>query len=71
MSGVLDRRRLIQGSASLAALGFAGCATTKAPPPAFLVPQLAPIRASLDRLFDITVCLRPSAPRGRVSTPSR
>jgi D-amino-acid oxidase len=63
MSGVLDRRRLIQGSASLAALGLAGCAAAKAPP-SVLVPQLAPIRASLDRLFDITVCLRPFRAQG-------
>jgi len=58
MNGTLDRRSLIRGSASLAALGFAGCATTKAPS-SVLTPPLAPIRASLDRLFDITVCLRP------------
>jgi D-amino-acid oxidase len=56
---MLDRRRLIQGSASLAVLGVAGCAAAPvAAPPAPLVP-LAPIRASLNRLFDITVCLRP------------
>jgi glycine/D-amino acid oxidase-like deaminating enzyme len=58
----LDRRRLIQGSASLAALGLAGCAAAPAAAPvAKPVPviPLAPIRASVDRLFDITVCLRP------------
>ncbi len=64
MGGALDRRRLIQGSASLAVLGLAGCATTKAPPPSVIVPPLAPIRASLDRLFDITVCLRPFRAQG-------
>lgn len=58
MNGTLDRRRLMRGSASLAVLGLAGCAT-KAPPPSVFVPPLAPIRAGLDRLFDITVCLRP------------
>ncbi|HWA92408.1 MAG TPA: FAD-dependent oxidoreductase [Rhizomicrobium sp.] len=66
MQGVLDRRRLIQGSASLAALGLAGCATTtaampKAPPPSIVLP---PVRASLNRLFDITVCLRPFRAQG-------
>src|SRR5580765_2436988 len=62
MRGALDRRRLIQGSASLAALGFAGCSTLRAPrTPAI---TLAPIRASLNRLFDITVCLRPFRAQG-------
>jgi glycine/D-amino acid oxidase-like deaminating enzyme len=48
-------------------LGLAGCATTQgaaaAPATALATaggaPVLEPIRASLDRLFDITVCLRP------------
>jgi D-amino-acid oxidase len=57
MHATLDRRRLIKGSASLAALGLAGCATTAVERPAVI--PLAPIRASLNRLFDITVCLRP------------
>jgi len=56
--GALDRRRLIQGSASLAALGLAGCAATAVAPPR-PKPALAPIRADVSRLFDITVCLRP------------
>src|ERR1700753_3481076 len=64
MGGALDRRRLIQGSAGLAILGLGGCATTKAPPSSVLVPQLAPIRASVNRLFDITVCLRPFRAQG-------
>ena len=58
MGGALDRRRLIQGSASLAVLGLTACATTKAPVASAVIP-LAPIRASVNRLFDITVCLRP------------
>jgi len=62
MQGVLDRRRLIQGSASLAALGLAGCATTAAKPAAAI--PLAPVRASVSRLFDITVCLRPFRAQG-------
>jgi len=63
----LDRRRVLQSSASFAglgALGLAGCATREkaAAPglPAYdVVPPLAPIRADVSRLFDITVCLRP------------
>ncbi|MGD0867890.1 MAG: hypothetical protein ABSA49_20330 [Rhizomicrobium sp.] len=61
----LDRRRVLQGSASFAglgALGLAGCATQEKAtglPVYDVVPPLAPIRAHVDRLFDITVCLRP------------
>src|ERR1700709_2130402 len=60
----LDRRRLLQGSATFAALGLAACATrpmaAPSPPLALdIAPHLAPIRAETDRLFDITVCLRP------------
>ncbi len=62
----LDRRRLLQASASaggLGLLGLAGCATpaaigTDARGPLY-APHLAPVRAAPDRLFDITVCLRP------------
>jgi len=61
MQGALDRRILLQGSASLGLLGLAGCATATRPSP---VIHLAPIRASLDRLFDITVCLRPFRAQG-------
>jgi glycine/D-amino acid oxidase-like deaminating enzyme len=60
MRAILDRRRLLGGSAvlgSLNALGLAGCAT--APPPAPAPPRLAPVRARPDRIFDITVCTRP------------
>src|ERR1700712_1681488 len=68
----LDRRRLLQGSAvlgGLSALGLGGCATTAAPlgvtatapPPPGVDPRpfLTPLRASMDRIFDTTVCLRP------------
>jgi D-amino-acid oxidase len=65
----LDRRRLFQTAGSFAALGaLSACATrpvaaaAPAAPTLALsdrVPQLAPIRARVDRLFDITVCLRP------------
>src|SRR6202034_4184288 len=62
-----DRRRILQGSASLAglgALGLSGCATQGKAVASDLpfydvVPPLAPIRADISRLFDITVCLRP------------
>ncbi len=60
----LDRRRLLQGSATFAGLALAGCATKPIPAPNGLavydvVPPLAPVRARIDRLFDMTVCLRP------------
>jgi glycine/D-amino acid oxidase-like deaminating enzyme len=64
----LDRRRLVLGSAGLGALGLGGCATgamsgpmTAAAPAAggVYAPHIAPVRASMERVFDITVCLRP------------
>jgi D-amino-acid oxidase len=63
----LDRRRLLQGSALLGGinlLGLAGCVPPQdrdasGRPSSDEVPPLAPVRAELDRLFDITVCLRP------------
>ena len=64
MQQTLDRRSLIQGSASLGLLGLAGCATASSPAPATPKIQLAPIRASVNRLFDITVCLRPFRAQG-------
>jgi glycine/D-amino acid oxidase-like deaminating enzyme len=67
MRAGIDRRHLIGSAASFAAFGLAGCATTAAPPPV-LAPKppvpLAPIRASVNRLFDITVCLRPFRAQG-------
>jgi D-amino-acid oxidase len=55
----LDRRRLLTGSGALLALG--GCAATRSETFATgrNAPSLPPVRADLDRLFDITVCLRP------------
>jgi glycine/D-amino acid oxidase-like deaminating enzyme len=65
----LHRRRLLQASMSLGGLGMlglGGCATATArgaPASAAGVGDgylpLAPLRAKADRLFDITVCLRP------------
>src|ERR1700755_2841198 len=63
----LDRRHLIRGAAGIAALGLAGCAATTplrgktagGLSSYYAVPKLAPVRARIDRLFDITVCLRP------------
>lgn len=57
-----DRRTFLQRSAALGGLGLlGGCATTgAAPAPGFAPPPLlAPIRARVDRIQNITVCLRP------------
>jgi D-amino-acid oxidase len=58
----LDRRRLVLGSAGIGALGLGtlglgGCATSAMT--GAYAPPIAPLRASMDRVFDITVCLRP------------
>jgi glycine/D-amino acid oxidase-like deaminating enzyme len=66
----IPRRRLLKGAAALGGAnlaGLAGCATaplaasptpaTGRPAPTY--PPLAPIRASWNRIFDITVCIRP------------
>ena len=69
----LDRRRLIQGSLALSGLGLAGCTTAIGPRKTLntaglgaddIPPPLAPVRAHPDRLFDITVCLRPFRAKG-------
>ena len=68
----LDRRRLLQGSLALTGLGLAGCASqprgNTMRPLGLSVqdvpPALAPVRAHADRLFDITVCLRPFRAQG-------
>jgi D-amino-acid oxidase len=61
----LSRRHLLQASAVLGGfnlIGLGGCATaTRAP--AYL-PVIAPVRATADRIFDITVCLRPFRAQG-------
>ena len=63
----MDRRRLLRGSAlfgGLGLVGLGGCATPPGAGPGALavydaVPPLQPVRAHTDRVFDITVCLRP------------
>ncbi len=60
----LHRRHLMRGALALGGLGLAGCSTLGDNAPGALpiydrVPPLAPVRARADRLFDITVCLRP------------
>jgi glycine/D-amino acid oxidase-like deaminating enzyme len=69
----INRRRVIQGSLALSGLGLAGCTTTMGPRRGFnaagldvddIPPPLAPVRAHADRLFDITVCLRPFRAKG-------
>ncbi|HEY2048268.1 MAG TPA: FAD-dependent oxidoreductase [Caulobacteraceae bacterium] len=54
----LQRRRLVQGAAALSLSGLSACAGM--PSPGLIAgPSLAPLQARPDRLFDITVCLRP------------
>jgi glycine/D-amino acid oxidase-like deaminating enzyme len=57
----MDRRRLLQGSMLAGGLGLlGGCAVRPGRVAgAESTPPLAAIRASTDRIFDITVCLRP------------
>jgi glycine/D-amino acid oxidase-like deaminating enzyme len=65
MTTHLDRRRLVKGTAmlgGLSALGLGGCATAPGATTSSVYDprrNLAPVRARPDRLFDITVCLRP------------
>src|ERR1700710_1155752 len=62
----LDRRLAVLGGLA----GFSGCAVKPVAPPHSTLaiedipPKLAPIRAHADRLFDITVCLRPFRAQG-------
>jgi len=68
----LDRRRLLLGSGGLGLLGLGGCATTgqafapnpNAVPFAERRPPINPVHARMDRVFDITVCLRPFRAQG-------
>jgi glycine/D-amino acid oxidase-like deaminating enzyme len=74
--GGLDRRSLLRASASAGLMGLGGCVSVTAPPRAAAVqppsgaglaerhPQVWPVRAGMDRVFDITVCLRPFRAQG-------
>jgi glycine/D-amino acid oxidase-like deaminating enzyme len=74
LSARLTRRRMLRNSLALGGLvGLGGCATapsgstpskTVPLPIEDIPPKLAPVRAHPDRLFDITVCLRPFRPKG-------
>lgn len=67
----MDRRSFLQNSSAFAGLGLAGLAGCKTPmsaPPVAVAPALPfweavspiiPIRADVDRIFRVTVCLRP------------
>ncbi len=63
----MDRRAFLYASTSFASLSLAACArkVAVAPPPASPLPfydalaPILPIRAHMDRIFRITVCLRP------------
>ena len=64
----LERRRLLRGSAAVGMLGLGGCATRPGAGPSRhaasgpvwdVPPPLHPVRAEAQRLFDLTVCLRP------------
>jgi glycine/D-amino acid oxidase-like deaminating enzyme len=59
LSRELHRRRLLQGSAALGLTGLSACAGLPSTGPGAVTPALAPVRARPDRLFDVTVCLRP------------
>lgn len=71
-TGDMNRRRLLQTSLAMGGLGLAGCATqprgegvrAAGLPIQDIPPKLAPVRAHPDRLFDITVCLRPFRAQG-------
>lgn len=70
----LDRRRLLLGAGGAGLIGLGGCATTglaagptspaNPVPYAERRPPIAPVHARMDRLFDITVCLRPFRAQG-------
>ncbi|MGN6150349.1 MAG: D-amino-acid oxidase, partial [Rhizomicrobium sp.] len=61
----INRRRLLQSSLAMGGLaGLEACATIAAPPVGAYQPVIAPVRARTDRIFDITVCLRPFRAQG-------
>jgi len=62
---------VLGGLAAFGGLGLAGCATNPAVAPLALAAgrgdpgrSLAPLRASAERIFDISVCIRPFRPAG-------
>jgi len=59
LSPELHRRRLLQGSAALGLTGLSACAGVPTTGLVAGTSALAPVRARPDRLFDVTVCLRP------------
>jgi glycine/D-amino acid oxidase-like deaminating enzyme len=72
MLHTLNRRGLMTGLAGGGLLGLGGCATALTPErpsagmgPAYVTPfadrrpAIAPLHARMDRIFDVTVCLRP------------
>jgi len=72
-TAALNRRHLLRSAGAMSAVsafGLGGCSTTStgARNPVTGVPiydvVLAPVRARVDRLFDITVCLRPFRAQG-------
>lgn len=68
----LDRRALLLGSSGAGLLALGGCATAALAPAASVPtgpfaerrPPIFPVHARMDRLFDITVCLRPFRAQG-------
>jgi D-amino-acid oxidase len=68
----LSRRGLLKTSFALGGLALSGCASVRGQQEAStsglavedIPPKLAPVRAHPDRLFDLTVCLRPFRPQG-------
>jgi glycine/D-amino acid oxidase-like deaminating enzyme len=62
---IVDRRRLLQTSLALGGLaGLEACASVAPSLVGAYKPVIAPIRARTDRIFDITVCLRPFRAEG-------
>jgi glycine/D-amino acid oxidase-like deaminating enzyme len=76
--GGLDRRRLLRACAGAGLLGLGGCVSVNTPAPSRVAPAplppaarfanrhppIWPVRAAMDRVFDITVCLRPFRAQG-------
>jgi hypothetical protein len=67
----LDRRRVLGGLAVFGGIGLGGCVSNAAVAPLPLAVgrgdpglYLAPLRASAERIFDISVCTRPFRPAG-------